>query len=156
MIEIEKPNIATVNLSEDGKSGKFIVEPLERGKGYIYESAYTTDFIFQRFQNEVEETIPKVLMEGIYGWEVTDIKVTLTGGRSINLATKPSDFRAITPIAVMDAVKSAGTVILEPMQEYEISFNPDEAGTVIKDLLNMRAEIIDQSVEGDNYIIRGV
>ena len=33
MIEIEKPNISTVNLSEDGKSGKFIVEPLERGYG---------------------------------------------------------------------------------------------------------------------------
>lgn len=33
MIEIEKPNIATVNLSEDGKSGKFTVEPLERGYG---------------------------------------------------------------------------------------------------------------------------
>ena len=30
MIEIEKPNIATVNLSEDGRSGKFIIEPLER------------------------------------------------------------------------------------------------------------------------------
>ncbi len=33
MIEIEKPNIVTDNLSEDGKSGKFIVEPLERGYG---------------------------------------------------------------------------------------------------------------------------
>ncbi len=33
MIEIEKPNIATVNLSEDGSSGKFIIEPLERGYG---------------------------------------------------------------------------------------------------------------------------
>ena len=33
MIEIEKPNITTANLSEDGKNGKFIVEPLERGFG---------------------------------------------------------------------------------------------------------------------------
>ncbi len=33
MIEIEKPNISTVNLSEDGRSGKFIIEPLERGYG---------------------------------------------------------------------------------------------------------------------------
>ena len=33
MIEIEKPNITTVNLSEDGRCGKFIVEPLERGYG---------------------------------------------------------------------------------------------------------------------------
>ncbi len=33
MIEIEKPNITTENLSTDGTSGTFIVEPLERGYG---------------------------------------------------------------------------------------------------------------------------
>ena len=33
MIEIEKPNITTVNLSDDGSKGKFIIEPLERGYG---------------------------------------------------------------------------------------------------------------------------
>jgi len=33
MIEIEKPNITTVTLSEDGKYGKFNIEPLERGYG---------------------------------------------------------------------------------------------------------------------------
>ena len=33
MIEIEKPNIATVDLNEDGRSGKFVIEPLERGYG---------------------------------------------------------------------------------------------------------------------------
>ena len=33
MIEIEKPRIETETLSEDGKYGKFIVEPLERGYG---------------------------------------------------------------------------------------------------------------------------
>ncbi len=33
MIEIEKPNIATIDVSEDGSHGKFIIEPLERGYG---------------------------------------------------------------------------------------------------------------------------
>ena len=33
MIEIEKPNISTINLSEDGSRGKFVIEPLERGYG---------------------------------------------------------------------------------------------------------------------------
>ena len=33
MIEIEKPNISTINLSEDDSRGKFIIEPLERGYG---------------------------------------------------------------------------------------------------------------------------
>lgn len=33
MIEIEKPSIETVEVSEDNKFGKFVVEPLERGYG---------------------------------------------------------------------------------------------------------------------------
>ena len=33
MIEIEKPRIETEELTEDGKYGKFVVEPLERGFG---------------------------------------------------------------------------------------------------------------------------
>lgn len=33
MIEIEKPKIETMSLSEDGTYGKFVVEPLERGYG---------------------------------------------------------------------------------------------------------------------------
>ncbi|WP_085520735.1 DNA-directed RNA polymerase subunit alpha [Tuberibacillus sp. Marseille-P3662] len=33
MIEIEKPKIETIEVSDDGKYGKFVVEPLERGYG---------------------------------------------------------------------------------------------------------------------------
>ena len=33
MIEIEKPKIETVELTNDGSYGKFVVEPLERGFG---------------------------------------------------------------------------------------------------------------------------
>ena len=33
MIEIEKPRIETAEITEDGKYGKFVVEPLERGFG---------------------------------------------------------------------------------------------------------------------------
>jgi DNA-directed RNA polymerase subunit alpha len=31
MIEIEKPKIETIEINNDAKYGKFIVEPLERG-----------------------------------------------------------------------------------------------------------------------------
>ena len=33
MIEIEKPKIDTEELSADGRYGRFVVEPLERGFG---------------------------------------------------------------------------------------------------------------------------
>jgi len=34
MIEMEKPKIETIEISDDSKYGKFVVEPLERG-GYV-------------------------------------------------------------------------------------------------------------------------
>lgn len=146
-VELYTPYFATLKMK---------VEPLPRGSGFVYESAFTTDFIFPRFQNEVEQTVPLVLKEGVLGWEVTDVKVTLIGGRSTKLATKPSDFRAVTPIAVMDALKAAGTILLEPIQEYEINISRDEAGIVIKDLVEMRASMDEQIVEGDRFIIKGI
>jgi len=58
MLEIEKPNIATVNLSEDGKNGKFIIEPLERGYG-------TT----------LGNSLRRVLLSSLPGVAVTCIKI---------------------------------------------------------------------------------
>ena len=58
MIEIEKPNIATVNLSDDGKSGKFIVEPLERGYGIT-----------------LGNSLRRVLLSSLPGVAVTNIKI---------------------------------------------------------------------------------
>ena len=37
MIEMEKPSIECVDLSEDGRYGKFVVSPLERG--YVHPLA---------------------------------------------------------------------------------------------------------------------
>ena len=36
-MEIERPRIDTANLSADGRYGKFVVEPLERGFGNAWQ-----------------------------------------------------------------------------------------------------------------------
>ena len=58
MIEIEKPNITTVNLSDDGRNGKFIVEPLERGYGVT-----------------LANSLRRVLLSSLPGVAVTNIKI---------------------------------------------------------------------------------
>lgn len=58
MIEIEKPNITTANLSEDGKSGKFIIEPLERGFGIT-----------------LGNSLRRVLLNSLPGVAVSSIKI---------------------------------------------------------------------------------
>ena len=44
MIEIEKPRIETIEISEDAKFGKFVVEPLERGYGTTQETPYVVSY----------------------------------------------------------------------------------------------------------------
>ena len=58
MIEIEKPNIATINLSEDGRNGKFIIEPLDRGYGIT-----------------LGNSLRRVLLSSLPGVAVTSIKI---------------------------------------------------------------------------------
>lgn len=58
MIEIEKPNITIVSESEDGKKGKFVVEPLERG-----------------FGTTLGNSLRRVLISSLPGYAVSSIKI---------------------------------------------------------------------------------
>lgn len=58
MIEIQKPRIETTELSEDGKFGRFVVEPLERG-----------------FGNTLGNSLRRVLLSSLEGVAVTSIKI---------------------------------------------------------------------------------
>ncbi|MCU9615202.1 DNA-directed RNA polymerase subunit alpha [Caldibacillus lycopersici] len=58
MIEIERPKIETVEISEDAKYGKFVVEPLERGYG-------TT----------LGNSLRRILLSSLPGAAVTSIQV---------------------------------------------------------------------------------
>ena len=58
MIEIEKPRMDTEKLTEDGKYGRFVVEPLERG-----------------FGNTLGNSLRRVLLSSLEGCAVTSIKI---------------------------------------------------------------------------------
>ena len=46
MIEMEKPNIECVEMSDDGRYGKFVVSPLERGYGTTLGNSLRRIFTF--------------------------------------------------------------------------------------------------------------
>ena len=58
MIEIEKPRIETEELTEDGKHGRFVIDPLERG-----------------FGNTLGNSLRRVLLSSLEGCAVTSIKI---------------------------------------------------------------------------------
>ncbi len=115
MIEIEKPNISTINLSEDGSCGKFIIEPLERGYG-------TT----------LGNSLRRVLLSSLPGYAVTSIKID---GVLHEISTIPGVTEDVTNIVlnvkgITAKLNSQGPkmVVIDMMGPCEVT-----AGDIIQD-----------------------
>ena len=116
---------------------RFKIEPGERGSGIEYNSLVGVNQIAQRYQNEIERTIPLALKQGMLGWEVTDIKITLIDGEHHNIHSRAGDFAVATPMAIMKGLKEIRTTLLEPMLDFTITGPEDSLGKVISSLTQL-------------------
>ena len=108
MIEIEKPNIITSDLSEDGSNGIFVVEPLERGYG-------TT----------LGNSLRRVMLGSLPGVAVTNIKID---GVLHEFSTIPGVTEDVTEIVLNVKGITAKlhcnapkTVVIDVMGEHDIT-----------------------------------
>lgn len=56
---------------------KFWIEPLPRGSGIQYESITPVRRVKDRYQHQIEQALPMALSQGMLGWQVDDVKITL-------------------------------------------------------------------------------
>ena len=80
MIEIEKPNIAGMDLSDDGTRGRFVIEPLERGYGIT-----------------LGNSLRRVLLSSLPGVAVTNIRID---GVDHEISTIPGVKDDVTEIVI--------------------------------------------------------
>ncbi len=134
---------------------KFKIEPAERGSGVHYKSEVSIDDIHQKYQNEVERTIPKALEQGIKGWEVTDIKISLIEGEDHQVHSNPGDFVVATPMGIMQGLQEIGTTLLEPIISFKISAPEELLGKITSDITKMRGTFNSPNIENGKFIITG-
>jgi ribosomal protection tetracycline resistance protein len=114
----------------------------------------------EAFQEAMERTVREALRQGIYGWEVTDCTVTMT---ECDYQAPPrgwpgttaSDYRLLTPLVLMDALKQAGTVVCEPIHHFHIEIPSDTFGATVSALARLRATPQTQELRGSSYILEG-
>lgn len=135
---------------------KFLIEPGERGSGIVYESKVSVDKIHQKYQNEIKKTIPKALKQGIKGWEVTDIKITLIDGEDHEIHSRPGDFIIATPMAIMNGLTNTGTTLLEPLLTFKIKAPVDLLGAITSDITQMRGSFDSPIMENNKFILEGI
>lgn len=135
---------------------KFMIEPLERGSGLVYSSIVRDEYILNRYQKQVEKALPQALEQGLYGWEVIDLKITLISGEYHVMHTHAPDFTVATPMGIMNGLASIGTALLEPLLKYRISVPEECSSKVIGDLVNMRGEIDSPFINNAVFTIEGI
>lgn len=135
---------------------EFEIEPLPTGSGYVFESRVPDDRIFMRYQAQVRQTIPEALSQGPQGWEVTDIRICLTGGEHHTVHTHPLDFVLATPMGIMDALVNSGTELLEPIQRFRMTFPEEAGGRVIGEIIAMRGQFETPAVKKGVFTMEGI
>lgn len=149
----------TITIHQDGlpfSAGLgFRIEPLARGSGIHYVSELKSGGLKQPFLNGIEDGVFAYLDQGLHGWELTDMKITLIDYQLIP-DTTPADYRNLSPLVIFEALKKVGTKLLWPISDYRLSIPTTQMGKAISDLAKMKATIGEPVIEADNCIITGV
>jgi ribosomal protection tetracycline resistance protein len=133
----------------------FLIAPAPLGSGVSFKSNVRTTDISTKYLNEVKRAIPWALKQGIHGYEVTDICITLIEGSEHTVHSNPGDFLLATPMGVLRGIENAGSTLLEPMYAFEIKANQDLLGPISSDLNQMQATIAAPVFEEDFFVMRG-
>jgi ribosomal protection tetracycline resistance protein len=112
------------------------------------------------FFRAVEETVYETLEQGLYGWRVTDCSVAMTHsgyfprqshahqGFDKSMSSTAGDFRNLTPLILMAALKEAGTTVYEPIHGFDLDFPADTIGHVLSGLARVGAVPRTQMLRG--------
>lgn len=128
---------------------EFDLEPGPRGSGITFSSVVPVKDIADRYQHQVVQALPLALKQGRLGWQVTDLKITLTGGNHHQFHTHPLDFIVATPMGIQDGLQRGGSVLLEPILDCRLLIPGECIGKVMSDIHLMRGEVIETVSDED-------
>ena len=131
------------------------IEPLPLGSGLVFESKVSYGYLNKSFQCAVSDSVKSACEQGMFGWEVTDLKVCFTYGLYYSPVSTPSDFRHLTPLVFEKALREAETELLEPFMDFELHTPKEYSSRAMYDLQQMRAHIEQIDAENDETILRG-
>ena len=152
------PFLATVGLR---------VRPGAVGSGVTFRLGIELGALPLAFLKAIEETVRLTLREGLRGWQVTDVEVTLTrsgywprqshahGTFDASMSSTAGDFRQLTPLVLMAALTRAGTRVHEPVHRFRLEVPAEACGPVLPVLGRLRAAWRPPAADGAVCLLDG-
>ncbi len=152
------PFLATVGLR---------VDPAPAGSGVRFQLEIELGALPLAFLKAIEETVRETLRQGIYGWQVTDCTVTLThsgywprqshahGTFDASMSSTAGDFRNLTPLVLMSALRHGGTGVYEPILRFRLEAPADIFGAMLPALTKLGAVSQPPVIQGSLCVLEG-
>jgi ribosomal protection tetracycline resistance protein len=152
------PFLATVGLR---------VAPAPVGSGVQFRLGVELGSMPAAFFKAVEDTVHETLRQGVFGWQVTDCTVTMTRsgyaprqshahqGFDKSMSSTGADFRGLTPLVLMDALRQAGTRVHEPIHRFRLEIPADTLPAALRLLPTLRAVPLMSSTHGATATLEG-
>ena len=116
------------------------------------------------FQETMGQYVRNTLQEGLFGWQVTDCVVTMIKC-AYSVADGPpstrgpdstaADFRKLTPLVLMSALRQSGSSVCEPMQRFQVEAPADTLGAVLPVLPRLHAIAHTTAMRGPSCVLEG-
>jgi ribosomal protection tetracycline resistance protein len=144
------------------------IEPGPPGSGIAYaRDGFVLGTMPPAFFTAVEDTVRATLAQGLYGWQVTDCRVTLTHTGYFprqshahahfdkSMSSTGTDFRQLTPVVLMAALRKAGTRVCEPVHRFRLELPAETLAATLAMLAEVRAVPYETTPQGASVVLEG-
>jgi elongation factor G len=157
---VEKVDIKFVRQSGGrGQYGHVVinVEPNEPGKGYHFENKIVGGVIPREYIQPVSDGIQDAIKNGILaGYPIEDVRVELVFGSHHEVDSSEMAFKIAGSMAIQEACKKAGPVLMEPMMSVEVVVPEEYLGDVMGDINSRRGNIGNMGQRKDAHTLDAI
>ncbi len=147
---------------QSGGAGQFarikvVIEPLEPGEGFVFESKIVGGAVPREYIPSVEKGLNEARNSGVVaGFPVIDFRATLVDGAHHDVDSSSLAFEIAARAALRDLLPKAAPVLLEPVMRVEVVTPEDYLGDVIGDLNARRGQIGGMDQRANAQVIRAM
>lgn len=141
-----------------GQFGHVWIEfsPNDEGEGYEFEDAIVGGSVPREYIPSVDAGLQDAMENGVLsGYPLVDVKAKLYDGSYHDVDSSEAAFKVAASLALRNAAKSAGPVILEPMMAVEITVPEEYLGDIMGHISSRRGQIEGQEPRGNALIVKG-
>lgn len=142
-----------------GQYGDVWIEftPNETGKGFEFENAIVGGVVPREYIPSVEQGLKESMENGVLaGYPLIDVKAKLYDGSYHDVDSSEAAFKVAASLALRNAAKSAGPVILEPIMKVDIVVPEEYMGDVMGQVTARRGNVDGMEVRNKAQLIHAM